>query len=531
MPPGIRASSTRASWWLTFVLVGALGSCWALASPPYSAVDEPLHVIKAVSIARGQWVGDALPESEIPEGTPYRNGWVTFDVPSVYGEAEESSRCFRGGEHVTEPANCFSFSGSSDTAAVTSLDPRYPPAYYLAVGLPARLVPDGPNAVRAMRLVSVAVVAALVASAVTSLRRLRRPALALVGLLVALTPMVFHLGSSVNPNGVEIGAAIALWASGLVLVREAPAAVDARVVSRVATAAVVLVLSRPASPVFAFLVLAVLAALAGRRGLRSMLRSTAVRVAGAAVAAAALFQVGWNQLVDPNYFGVPIPDVVPRTAVLRFAFSKNIGYYQQTIGNFGAPDFLVNNLTILLWTGLLGGLVALALAGAPRRYLLAIGAVVAMAVVIPVAADLSQADRFTYAWQGRYTMPLALGVPLLAGVGAALGPLAGPLARRRVLALVAAAFCVGQLLAFAEVLQRYTVGRGGPLLFLSGTPWTPPVPAALLLVVATATVVGLAAVPFVWGGERRELPEELGLGQSAPGPEAGPVEQDARSEA
>jgi hypothetical protein len=468
-----------------------------LASPPYSAVDEPLHVVKAVTIARGQWVGDDLPASEIPADAPYRNGWVNFDLPSVYGEAEISSQCFRGGDHVEEPANCFTFTGSREVVPIVSLDSRYPPAYYLAVGLPARLVPDGPNAVRVMRLVSVAIVAALLASAVVTLRRLRHPAPALVGLLVATTPMVFHLAGSVNPNGVEIGAAIALWVSGIVLVREAPDTIDRRVVARVAVAAVVLTLARPGSPAFAFLILVALAILAGRVALAALLRSSAIRVAAVVVAVAAVLQVAWNQLVHPNYFGVPIAEVVPRSDVVRFAFGKTIGYYQQSIGVFGSPDFQVNTLTILLWSALVGGLLFAALMSAPRRFLLVMAAVLVATVVIPVAADVSQADRFTYAWQGRYTMPLALGLPILAGLGLAESPLARVLGRRRVLVGVAGGFALAQFLAFAEVLQRYTVGIDGPLDFALDPVWRPPVPGALLLLVVAIGVGVLGALPLL----------------------------------
>jgi len=524
-----RSSSSRASWWITFVLVGAVGSCWALASPPYSAVDEPLHVVKAVSIAGGQWVGDALPNDEIPDGSIYRDGWVTFDVPSVYGEAEESSRCFRG-EDVTEPASCFSFTGSRDTVSVISLDPRYPPAYYLTVGLPARLVPDGPNAVRVMRLVSVAIVAALLASAVRSLCRIDRPTPALVGLVVATTPMVFHLAGSVNPNGVEIGAAVALWASGLVLVREAPGEVDLRVVTRVAVAALILVLSRPASPLFALLILLALLLLAGRASLMALLRSWPTRLAAGAIAVAAVAQLTWNQFVQPNYFGTPIPDVVPRSDVVRFAFGKTIGYLQQSIGVFGAPDFQVNTLTILIWAALSGGLGLLAVAVARRRFLLVMIAVAVAAVVIPVVADVSQADRFTYAWQGRYTMPLVLGLPLLAGVGIASSAPASILLLRRLLLATAGAFALGQFLAYAEFLQRYTVGIDGPLLFALDPVWRPPVPAVLLLLVVLIGVSLFGALPMVVRSDRSELVEQRVVGDATTTAHSRAVEHDVRDQ-
>jgi len=521
-----RLSSPRASWWITFVLVGVVGTCWALASPPYSAVDEPLHVIKAVSIARGQWVGDMLAEDQIPADAVYRNGWATFKVPEIYGEAEEASRCFRGADHISEPANCFSFSGSTESAEIASLDPRYPPAYYLAVGLPTRLVPDGPNAVRVMRLISVAVFAAFVASAASSLRRLSRPKPALLGLLVALTPMALHLAASVNPSGVEIGAAIALWASGAILIREAPDSTDPRLVIRAGVAGVVLVLTRPASPVFGLLIGVALLALANRSGVRALVRARSAQLAAAAIAIAAAFQVGWNQLVQPNYYGTPIPDVVPRSDVIRFATGKTIGYYQQAIGVFGAPEFSVNTFTIILWSLLLGGLLFAAVTVARRRVLLVMAGVLAIAIVMPITADVSQADRFTYAWQGRYTIPLIAGLPILAGIAIASRPASDLFSRRRVLVVFGFTFTLAQFLAFAEFLQRYTVGVDGVLLFAFEPAWSPPVHGAILLFTALASLIGLSAVLMADTGRGRQLPEQLPVLDSLAASDGRPVEQD-----
>ena len=70
-----------------------------------------------------------------------------------------------------------------------------------------------------MRIAGAALMAALLASAVASLRTGASFRLRLVGFLVGLTPMVLFLGASVNPSGAEIAAGLAVWASGIVLVR------------------------------------------------------------------------------------------------------------------------------------------------------------------------------------------------------------------------------------------------------------------------------------------------------------------------
>jgi hypothetical protein len=330
----------------------------------------------------------------------------------------------------------------------------------------------------------------------------------------------------VNPNGVEVGAAIALWASGAVLVQEATQVIDRRLVTRIAVAGVVLVLSRPASPLFGLLIAIALVALADRAGLRALLRARSAQIAAASVALAAAAQLVWNQVVQPNYYGVPIPDTVSRNEVARFAIGKTPDYFRQMIGVFGAPDMFVNTVTILLWSMLLGGVVLLAVAIGRRRTLLVMGGTLAVAIAMPIVADVSQADRFTFAWQGRYTIPLAVGIPLLAGIAVATSDVAGAVVRRRLLAVVAGIFALGQALAFAEFLQRYTVGVDGPLLFVFEVDWSPPIPAAFLLVGATASVIGLALyLVFGAGSDRRELVEQLVVGDALASSDRGPVQQ------
>jgi hypothetical protein len=498
-----------------------------MASPPYSAVDEPLHVFKAVSIARGQLVGEAVEPDEIPADAVFEDGWAVLRLPSVYDEAELASRCFRGGDHKREPADCFSFTGSDETVDVVTLDPRYPPAYYIAVGVPARLVPDGPNAVRLMRMISVAVMAAFVASSVVSLRRLRRPSVAMVGLLVALTPMVFHLGSSVNPNGVEIAAAIALWTSGAVLMREAAVVVDRRLVLRVAVAGAVLVLSRPASPLFGLVIALALLALADRAGIRALLRSRSAQLAAVVVAAAAVAQVAWNQIVKPNYYGIPIPDTMSESDVIRFAVGKTPDYYRQMIGVFGSPDLYVNEVTIVLWSLLLGGVLFFAFAAGGRRTLLVMAGTLVASVVIPVAADVSQADRFSFAWQGRYTIPLAVGIPLLAGITVATSEPAAVLVRRRLSVAAVAIFAIAQSLAFAQFLQRYVVGVDGPLAFFVDPVWSPPVPPLVLLLGVLVGTVALGSFLLFGESDRRELSEQFVVGDPLSSAHRRTIEQHA----
>ena len=78
--------------------------------------------------------------------------------------------------------------------------------------------------------------------------------------------------SVVNPNGLEIAAAITLWYAGAVLALERLENPPTRLVAVIAGSATVLVSTRGLSPLLAFLIFATLIALAGPRAVVSLYR-------------------------------------------------------------------------------------------------------------------------------------------------------------------------------------------------------------------------------------------------------------------
>ena len=92
---------------------------------------------------------------------------------------------------------------------------------------------------------------------------------------------------------------------------------------------------------------------------------------------------------------------------------------------------------------------------------------VGLVVAVPVALEPSHAREVGFVWRGRYTLPLAVGVPILAARLA--GDLLGA-SGRRVVPLVAGAVALAHALAFVSTLERYTGGYG----IGSPDPWTPP---------------------------------------------------------
>ncbi|HMG27467.1 MAG TPA: DUF2142 domain-containing protein, partial [Acidimicrobiia bacterium] len=491
----------RRAWWVSFAILFALGALWALANPPTAASDELAHVVHAAAVSRGDFFGRPLSREQLAEfPSRYYVGSNQGGDPRVYRSVKVPEIYDRPNlvcyvNHSQQTAACLDFAGPQAVKGVVSQTTRYPPAFYAWVGFPARLVSAGPPALYVMRLAAVGLVAALVASAVVTLRRVGDSSFVRLGLLVALTPVALFFGATVNPTGVEVAAAIGLWVSGTVVVNEARSSgnggLDARLVARVGIAAGVLVLTRQLGPLWVGLTVLVLAGLAGMQGLRALRRSRALVAWTCVVAACLVAQLAWIvwvRALDPHNF-LGVASHKDGLTLAKESFGDSYSYLREMIGVFGWRDVPAPTLTFLIWFAALGGLGALAVAFGRRRDVVALLVVTIATVVVPVALYVEQAG---YAgWQGRYGMPVAVGVPVLAGL--ALRDTAVLNARGVAVAVAGAALGVGHVLAFAQNLRRYSVGAGGTVWFWTREAWSPPVASLLLLIAFVVVTAGWVA--------------------------------------
>ena len=438
-----------------------MGALWALASPLFGVADEPAHVVRAAAVARGQLGGH--------DRTDFADRQVRTEVrlPLVYATATTLPSCYIGRTGV--PAGCApGFSGSEEAGPVLTQVGRYPPAYYLAVGLPGRWF--APSAgVRVMRLVSAAIVAGLLASAFASLRDVDDGPSLLLGLVVAVTPMALFLAGSVNPSGVEIAAAVGLWTALTGLLLGHREGTTARFAARAAVAGSCLLVARQMGPLVAGLVLVVMAVVAGRERSRAVARVPEVRRAAVVLGAVALASIAWivarGTLVDIG--GTPPPGPLSMRGVLQQSLGRTPTNVLQMIGRFGWTDTPAPSLTYYVWFACLGLLGFAGLARARRREVVGLVLLIGLVVAVPVALESSRARDIGFVWLGRYTLPLAVGVPILAARLA--GDLLGSLGRRLV-PLVVGATALGHAHAFVSTLERYSGGYGVG----TSDPWTPP---------------------------------------------------------
>lgn len=479
----LRATSRR-RWWTAFVICAALSGLWAVATPLFGSPDEPAHAIRAAAAAEGKLKGDGT------HGVAgVQDGSVFYRVPSVFAHADDVG-CFAFSRETT--ANCLSLESRDGTARVATSAGNYPPAYYVVVGLPSR-VSNSTVAIYLMRLVSVLIAAALLASAITTLDRFPRPRLVALGVAVAVTPMVLFLGGTVNPSAVEISAAIAAWITVIAIASEAASSVvETRLVVRLTVALALLAQARTISPIWVLAIAASGAVLAGWSGMRVLVRRRSAQIGAAVVAVSVAAQAAWTLYANPLASSERTTTrTLSNYLIQRHAVGDGATLYRSMIGIFGWLDTPSPFGVTVLWTVVLGFVVVLGLALASRRQGFVLTGLIVLTILVPIVAELAEARSKGFFWQGRYTLPLAVGVPILAAAIAARSSARFALPSRLPIIGVSL-LALAQLTGFAQALRRYSVGYDGAIMFWNHPAWSPPVSALLLTIGFAVAVVAFA---------------------------------------
>ncbi len=492
--------SDRQLWFAVVLLITLWGGAYALGSPPLAGGDEIMHVVKGTTVARGQLTGEPHPSPiEVipvygPEMAKYQmRQWLSG------GGAE----CFRGQPEVVP--TCFEYTG--DPEPIQDFwypDNKYQPLYYLAVGVPALPVSLGAQANHVMRLVSVLLSAMMLASALLSVRRSPGARVAALGLLVAMTPTVIATSAQVTPNNLEITAALACWATVLLVACEARRGKlpDRRVATRLAVTAAVLAVMRPASPGMLAAILLSGVVVAGWRPSLALLRHRRFQVAAAVIAGAVTFTVVWYVWKKPVLVGAALPESMDTWDVVRLAIGKIGEQFAVMVGAFGTPDYSAPAAMQVAWATLLGVLGALALLFGRLKLLLWAVALVVAALALQIGFDVSMARSIGPNWSAKYSLPLTVGIPLVLAFAAGERGDLLHLGQRRLRAAFALVVIGVQVAALWQFMRRYAVGYSGPVWFWTQPLWTAPLPGLLLL---AAGIVGCAGtVLLILAGTERD---------------------------
>jgi len=501
--PKRRRRRVVARWVTAGALMFALAAAWSAATPLMASPDEPSHVVKAAAVARGQWSGPVGPE---PTDTSRPGAATIVQLPPDLAAS------------VALP-NCFAFRPDSAASCVPPLPPRtggdvpvetfagqYPPLYYVLVGWPSLFL-TGEAALYGMRLASAAISAGMLAWGAYRLSTVRGNRLALWGAVVAVTPMCLFLAGTVNPSGWEITVAFSFWAACLAIVsRHGPLSTGTLVQATVSGAALANI--RASSPLWALaiVVVAVLVAPPGR--LREVVRHRMAPWAGGVGVLASVAAVSWilthGDIVSA---GNLYPQFASPKVTLLAINGRGYEYLQNMIGNFGWLDTPAPPLTYVLWYAAAGALVLLGLSAAMRiRPKAALVLLIGGVAIAPFVLQLPTAAGAGLIWQGRYALPVAVGVPLLAGM--LLGEQRPEIVEflRRGFRGTLPVVVVGQVAAFYWASRRYADGATGHLITFAPQ-WSSPI--GYLTGTALYAVVCAALAVIIWRGARPAL---TGLG-------------------
>jgi hypothetical protein len=171
--------------------------------------------------------------------------------------------------------------------------------------------------------------------------------------------------------------------------------------------------------------------------------------------------------------------------VVRLVVANTGDHLTQVVGLLGWLNAPVPTTGVLLYWATFGALIGVALLVHSRSALVA-GAVICIAIVTAWMLELGQGSDYGDYWQGRYTMPLAIGLPLIAvwsvrdaRIDALTAPVAG------------ASWLICNL-AFFAAQRRWAVGNDGTWYFWRWGTWDAPVHPAVMLCAHAAATAWLA---------------------------------------
>lgn len=462
---------------LAFAAFFLLGAAWATALPVNGTYDEGRHIVRAYAAADGQWL-------------PHGDKRLSFRVPSTLLPTDQDCIWDPTPPKEPRPASCQGAAVDVGRVSTQTWVARYNPVYYLPVGLPLRVWPDTTGVILA-RLVSALLSALMLAAAVALAARLRSPLL-VAGIALVATPTVVNLAGSVNPNGLEIAAAVLLFAALLALLRDGGPRRGPLALAGVAAATLLTV--RQLGPVLLAIDLTAVAVLAGAARVRAELARRDTRAwLGGFVAAGVLIVAAWTVAVrSPVGDGPGSASGLTAGGIVRGLLSHRIEFYlRQLVGQFGYGETTISPVAVLLWYALVAVLVVPALRGTGWRIR---GVVLGLAVAgfgLLVGLEFVFVPSVGWFSHGRYALPVLAGAVLIAAWADS-----GRRPTYLAVALVTATAPV-HLYSLVRVVSRYRVGIEATLSPFSGT-WEPPLGVAVpLLALVTGLTALVAAVAWV----------------------------------
>ena len=389
-PLGRYRAGSGLSGLLGWLLVAIAGVGMLISTPPSAGPDEPVQEVTAWYLS-----GHGL----IPGSTQW------FSVPMSFSIQHP---CFAEKADVT--ASCVPPASTAQAIVSTASVLNYPPPYYWVVGIGERLA-----AIAGIEYADVggrlgSFVLNLGALLLLSLYMRRRNPLWGTFLLLVSTPMAVFLGIVVNPSGWEITCGVVMAAVlSLVVWDRQSSGFDASPktsLAILALASMALSLARPIGFFWASGLTVSAIALAPVVNRRLLLR------VACSVAPGILMGMLWY-LTHPSGSSALAPASTGGVPNLDTSFAASLVYFPLRLFQmFGVLGWLDTPMPGLL---LLGNLVAW---GVLLRRMPSIGWTAMLCgilgiVILPSVIEATVSGGWPFWWQGRYTMPFAVGFVLL----------------------------------------------------------------------------------------------------------------------
>lgn len=499
--------------WLLVASWTLLSVAWVMASAPFGAPDEAEHYFRTVGISKGALIGKKPPvptDINTPSGSWYSQTARLVTIPA--GTLPPPAGCFAHNRNAS--AACAEVQPSSPVKMEVTIGVgAYQPLPYLLPAAAMKLSESSIGRLRLARFGGLLFALLMLAAAVAVLRAPDGNPLALLGPMLAVTPMVVYVASSLTGSGLEVASGIAFVAALLRLTRADTC--PKWVWAVIAASGVALALSRASGPIWVLLALVLMVLLRGPRESWQVAHGGGRAAIGAG--AGVLLAVAVNRIWEAAYGIQHLP--IGFESMLQAL--RNSAYVlrdvtPQFIGRFGYLEFGLSRLTVDAWLAAVALLVIVALLVETWRQRIVLAACVAGAAAVPMVLYIA-IFRHTgvFGLQGRHVLAIVVAVPLLAGELAYRRRDRLPsLAARSLVIVVPLVVAAVQLVAWFTVARRYAIGLDGPVNFLSSPEWSPPLGWAPWFVLTCLAIGPIAAVAVIAArhptiaGLRSERPRE-----------------------
>lgn len=461
-------------------------AAWILTMPAFRGIDEFDHVYKAAAVARGQWTA--------PDPAPHGRGGIVTIPGSIVRAASPVCRYY---DYVGHD-NCFPIrTVGHGLVEVATGAGSYNPAFYVIVGTITRPFP-GAAADFAMRATTALLCALLVAWAAAVIARWATTPWPLLALTIGLTPVLVYSTAIVAPNGVTYSSAALVWAALMGLARSPS---DARGLALPLTiGSVALVATHTTGVMWLALAVATVVVLRPVSEWTRLLRrrlTTWILATGVVMIATALC-LAWFRLAHTNTLSTKTVDSG------SFPFEQLPLFHTlwalQAIAVFPLRDERAPAPVYVIWGAVLLTVLLMLFRIGGRRERIAGFEILGLLVVVPTILTVMSYRTESFAWQGRYSLPLWLGITSLAGFA---------LDKRRRQPTMQTTWVLFAMLAIAMTISTVHVGLNE----ISHGPADPVVaglPGGIALV-GVLTVLG-ALAPLAVVGTRKRVLSPVGTG-------------------